>query len=224
MLVWLGVRSSSTPTGAGGLTEAAHSQGRTTPRWTARLPTPPAGWPSLWWLPASASASWSKWVDTFPPGRNGEDAESADWFSGVLRHRGGPATVRVHIPLRNLPEERGGAAGDCQQELWSPPRSYREVSCRDFNPASTRPREANARSFSASGIWTWRSPSIRTPLPTGTLGAASFRGRSRRSWSFRIHPGVLLSPSFFFLPSAPQTQPPVHVCICRLWEIEVFFF
>lgn len=37
--------------------------------------------------------------------------------SAVLRHRGRPSSVRVHIPLRDLPEEREGAAGDRHQEL-----------------------------------------------------------------------------------------------------------
>ena len=42
-------------------TAAALSPARTPPRWTAARPTPPAGWPRMWWLPVlptSARCSW----------------------------------------------------------------------------------------------------------------------------------------------------------------------
>lgn len=47
--------------------------------------------------------------------------------SGLLRHWGRPSALRLNLPLRNLPEEREGAAGNREEELRSPPRSYREV-------------------------------------------------------------------------------------------------
>lgn len=36
---------------------------------------------------------------------------------GLLRHRGVPPLVHLHLPLRHLPEERAGAAGDRQEEF-----------------------------------------------------------------------------------------------------------
>lgn len=138
----------------------------------------------------------------------------------------------------------------CQYSTMEPPRRARR-SCwklsrrtlisgqelswgilQSFYPASMHPHiiGVHAHYFSVSGIWTWGSPSIRTPRLMGTLGAASFHGRSLRSWSFRIHPALPLvlsisrcSTVIFFLPSTPHTHPPAHVYICWLQEIEGFF-
>jgi S-adenosylmethionine synthetase len=54
-------RSSWTRTGARVATAGGPSAGRTPPRWTAPPPTPPAGPPRTWWLPAPPAGARSSW-------------------------------------------------------------------------------------------------------------------------------------------------------------------
>ena len=54
-------RSLWTPTAVLPATAAAPSRARTPARWTAAPPTPPAGWPRTWWLPAWPAAARCRW-------------------------------------------------------------------------------------------------------------------------------------------------------------------
>ena len=54
-------RSSWTPTAAWAGTAAALSPAKTRPRWTARRPMRPAGWPRTWWPPGWPIAARSSW-------------------------------------------------------------------------------------------------------------------------------------------------------------------
>lgn len=62
MPVWQAGRSSWTHTEGGGLTAVEHSPAKTSQRLTALLPTPLAGWPSLWSKPNCAGEFWFRWA------------------------------------------------------------------------------------------------------------------------------------------------------------------
>lgn len=141
-----------------------------------------------------------------------------------------PSTLHLHLPLRDLPEEREGAAGNCDEELWPPSGSYREVSGGVLFQL-TRMQSYTFYAylyknvFSVSGNSTWRSRSTSAQQFMATLVVTSFRGRCPRSWNtdtpcppsssnlpagfrFTILNMFVYLPPFFFLP--PLHPPHTH--------------
>lgn len=157
MLVWQGGRSLLIHTEVGELTVEELSLVKISQRSTALLPTPLAGWLSLWSKPNCVGEFWFRWVHGFihsPRQTCTRDKNLKQWpvgeasicaakflfvkivclcVTGVLCYWSAPASIHLLVHLRFLRENWVRAAANCQQELWSTARSDCQVT-HDLQP------------------------------------------------------------------------------------------
>lgn len=101
---------------------------------------------------------------------------------GVVCHRGVPPLVHLHLPLRHLPEERAGAAGDRQEELRPSPRGDRQVTGRGHRDHGDTEQGLGTHTWrGAEHLCHCRDLDLKKPLYQRTAAYGHF-GRDSFPW------------------------------------------